>query len=284
MKTTYQIQAITPIFSYGAYPADRNHDGSPEIRAASIRGQLRWWMENIGFESSIDAIFGSTANNGHASKIVVRVDNIEGTTALRFYNQHKRHNSNEIGKAKKKGYKEGTRFQLHLNERYGGLDEIQRNQLLHSIEAWMLMGSLGSRGTRGAGSLTNISTPYSEAQWCDKCAHLLSHSKMHLRLGQSSFRYETEAREIISDTLAEDAFHGAQPLGGIHPRKTSPLRMRVVRFSDADPQKPYRIAALWTEASEAPLEKAIQTLKKGNGRGGESKPIGAELENAFRIR
>jgi CRISPR type III-B/RAMP module RAMP protein Cmr1 len=287
MKTTYQIQAITPIFSYGADPykaADKRnntpeHKGTPEIRPASIRGQLRWWMEILGYsEAMIGSIFGSTAGeNGMASKVVIRVSEIQGNIGERRCTQ-------QHGWSNKTCYLPNAEFDLIVVERLGGLNVEQRSALSQTIDSWLLMGTLGGRGTRAAGSLNDTSKPLTESQWAQSCAELLKNSKVHLRLGRTTFQSETDAREVICDTLKEEAFYGAQPLGGIHPRKTSPLRMRVVRFSDADPQKPYRIAALWTEANEAPLEKAIQTLKKGNGRGGESKPIGAELESALRIR
>jgi CRISPR type III-B/RAMP module RAMP protein Cmr1 len=286
MKTVYQIQTLTPIFSYGADPyqsADRRnntqeHLGQPEIRPASIRGQLRWWMGMLGYGAYIDSIFGSTnGDSGSASKVMLRVANIKGDIDNRRCTQ-------QHGWSTKSCYLPGTQFELIISEKRQGLQDDERSILSLTIEAWLLMGTLGSRGTRAAGSLINLQQQLSIEQWMHRCLKLLKKSKMHLLLCQSSYQYETNARECICDTLKEEAFHGAQPLGGIHPRKTSPLRLRVVRFSDSDPLKPYRIAALWTEANETPLEKAIQILKKGNGRRGEGKAIGVELENAIRIR
>jgi CRISPR type III-B/RAMP module RAMP protein Cmr1 len=79
MKTeTFQFELLTPCFCGGAEP-----DKQAEIRAPSIRGQLRWWFRTLGGFKSLAPmpvreqeamIFGSTAGgDGRASKLVVRV-------------------------------------------------------------------------------------------------------------------------------------------------------------------------------------------------------------------
>ncbi|MBI2924889.1 MAG: type III-B CRISPR module RAMP protein Cmr1, partial [Verrucomicrobia bacterium] len=68
MKTdTFHLELITPCFCGGATP-----DKQAEIRAPSIRGQLRWWLRTLGGFQSLavrgmsvreqeNFIFGSTA-------------------------------------------------------------------------------------------------------------------------------------------------------------------------------------------------------------------------------
>src|SRR5437773_6635697 len=78
MKTQqFTLEVITPCFSGGAEP-----EKMAEIRAASVRGQLRWWFRALGgFQSlapaSVSAqeacLFGSVAGSGSASKLIVRV-------------------------------------------------------------------------------------------------------------------------------------------------------------------------------------------------------------------
>lgn len=83
MKTeTFHLELITPCFCGGAEP-----ERQAEIRAPSIRGQLRWWFRTLGGFKSLAArgmsprdqeayIFGSTAGDtGQAGKLVVRVKN-----------------------------------------------------------------------------------------------------------------------------------------------------------------------------------------------------------------
>jgi CRISPR type III-B/RAMP module RAMP protein Cmr1 len=81
MKTeTFHLELITPCFCGGAEP-----DKQAEIRAPSIRGQLRWWFRTLGGFKSLAPmpvreqealIFGSIAGNeGRAGKLIVRVKN-----------------------------------------------------------------------------------------------------------------------------------------------------------------------------------------------------------------
>lgn len=81
MKTeTFHLELITPCFCGGAEPQKQ-----AEIRAPSIRGQLRWWFRTLGGFKSLTAqgmsvreqeamIFGSTAGDaGMAGKLTVRI-------------------------------------------------------------------------------------------------------------------------------------------------------------------------------------------------------------------
>lgn len=79
MKTeTFHLELITPCFCGGAEP-----DKQAEIRAPSIRGQLRWWFRTLGGFKSLAPmsvrdqeamIFGSTAGEaGSAGKLMLRV-------------------------------------------------------------------------------------------------------------------------------------------------------------------------------------------------------------------
>ena len=78
MKTeTFHLELITPCFCGGAEP-----EKQAEIRAPSIRGQLRWWFRTLGGFKSLAPmpvpeqeamIFGSTAGEqGQAGKLVIR--------------------------------------------------------------------------------------------------------------------------------------------------------------------------------------------------------------------
>jgi CRISPR type III-B/RAMP module RAMP protein Cmr1 len=75
---TFHLELITPCFCGGAEPEKR-----AEIRAPSIRGQLRWWFRTLGGFKSLAStpvprqeaiIFGSTAGDeGRAGKLGVRI-------------------------------------------------------------------------------------------------------------------------------------------------------------------------------------------------------------------
>jgi CRISPR type III-B/RAMP module RAMP protein Cmr1 len=77
---TYPLELITPGFCGGAWP-----ETQAEIRAPSIRGQLRWWFRALGGFQSLapmsmsdqeNRIFGQAKGNmAVASRLIVRVHN-----------------------------------------------------------------------------------------------------------------------------------------------------------------------------------------------------------------
>ena len=273
MKHVFKIRCLTPLFSHGAEPYQREDrknniaekSGVPEIRPASIRGQLRWWMRGIGYGHHVDDVFGSAAGQqGSASKVVVRVDNIAGDT-------HKFKPLPHKDWSRRSGFQAGTEFDLILNERLGGLTDDRRSALLESVEAWLRMGALGYRATRGGGSLESVGCELNYVEWKRRCVELLNLSEWSLWLSSPFNLSEEKIREKITDTLGEGAFGGGQPLGGTSPRKTSPLRMRLVSLKG---EEGFRIASVWVEPALDSFSEAVWILK--NGR----KVIGQILESS----
>lgn len=82
----HTLECISPCFCAGAYPEEQ-----AEIRAASIRGQLRWWFRALGGFCSLGSIplitqekhvFGSAGTgNQFASQIGVRIKHLEPNSA-----------------------------------------------------------------------------------------------------------------------------------------------------------------------------------------------------------
>jgi len=141
--STYRLEFITPLFSCGAY------EDRPEVRPSSIRGQLHWWFRALG-GNAIDekAIFGGVHGGATASKVVVRVSSVIGNTGSINTLPHK------IGgqASPKRAFQIGTRFDLHILVRLAALSEDLRSALDRALETWLLLGTLGLRSTRGAGS------------------------------------------------------------------------------------------------------------------------------------
>lgn len=268
-----ELETITPLFNYGAYGPKTPHC-QPEIRAASIRGQLRWWMHQLGHTEALPHIFGripDKAEKGHRSAIVIRVQippEVQTTSAAPT--AHKSRWTQEAFPA-------GTRFAVTVQERGDGLSDSHRHILQQTITAWVHLGTLGFRSTRGGGSLQYARQTLTQADWTAAVQGCLRQSHLKVWLSHATYRHENDARRVISDTLAEGAFRGTQPLGGIRPRKPSPLRLRVVRFTTPAGQLEYRIIAIWTETSLRPLDDAIHTLQQAN------KAIGSVLAASLPI-
>ena len=166
-KHDFQLELITPCFCAGAEP-----EKQAEIRAPSIRGQLRWWFRTLGGFKSLGAnsmpvreqenlIFGTTAgNSGQAGKLIVRVSLAAGqslTTSLASDEDAKSHGYLLFPLRNKTRKKSALpAFTLHLLWRGD-------NALGPDISALGTIfghfGSLGFRGRRAMGALAHSAQP-----------------------------------------------------------------------------------------------------------------------------
>ena len=252
--STFDLEFITPLFSRGAY------EDRPEIRAASIRGQLHGWFRALGGAAADEkAIFGGVHDGAVASKIVVRVQADIRPEDGRWIPTlpHKPAGQREDygPNAPRIGLHPGTRFTLHVLERLGGLG-ASRAKFDRTLEAWLLLGGLGLRCTRAAGNFrwtpgagAPLRYPATFAEYDTRCQELLRGAPLRFGLLATEYSNGEAARRVVADTLGGRADRAGQndlaalrdPLGKIiGGRKTSPLRFRVVAVGTN-----YRIAALW---------------------------------------
>jgi hypothetical protein len=248
--STYRLEFITPLFSRGAY------EDRPEVRPASIRGQLHWWFRALGGNATDEkAIFGGVHGGAAASKVVVRVSSVTGTTGSVSTLPHK-----GGGQASPKvAYQTGTRFDLHLLMRHGTTDERLQSALDRTLETWLLLGTLGLRSTRAAGSFCwepapplgrdSLRPPADFPAYESRCFKLLENAPLRFALLGQSYSAAEQARRVVSDTLGGRDDHQGEsdlarlnhPLGKVFDgRKTSPLRFRIVCIGSE-----FRIAAVW---------------------------------------
>jgi len=250
--STYRLEFITPLFSRGSY------EDRPEVRPSSIRGQLRWWFRALGGNATDEkAVFGGVHGGSKASKIVVRISMLAHATAKLNTLPHK----SGAQASPKEAYEIGTKFELHILSRLDGLDSRLQSALDRALESWLLLGTLGLRSTRAAGSFRweAASRETSETLQCPadfstfelRCQELLHGAALRFALLGQIYSTAEQARGIVSDTLGgRDDDQGQRDLDRLnHPlgkigsgggRKTSPLRFRIVGFGNL-----FRIAAVW---------------------------------------
>jgi hypothetical protein len=268
--STFRLEFITPLFSHGAY------EDRPEIRPASIRGQLHWWFRALGGSYADEkAIFGGVHSGAIGSKIVVRVSEIRGDTAWRPTLPHKPAGRDRTTgpDAPKAAFLPGASFHLHCLERLGGITgEGRKAMFARALESWLLLGSLGLRATRGGGDFkwepvqdTGLRYPASIAEYAARCGEILKGSRLRCALLEAAYPNGEAARRVMTDTLGGPD-RGEEwgelkalnwPMGdvasskqrGMDPsrrdRKTSPLRLRVVAVGQE-----CRIAAVWDGRTE----------------------------------
>lgn len=154
----YQLEFITPCFCAGAVPE------RAEIRAPSIRGQLRWWFRVLGGSRDQEhSVFGGI-DQASASSIQVRVRMIG--KAEKFEVPQLLQNSHlsyllYFAKSSQDGARwrrEGalgvkSKFELFISHRYA---LSQENQMLWDLvlQAFLNLGTIGLRSSRGLGAFS----------------------------------------------------------------------------------------------------------------------------------
>lgn len=249
----YRLEFITPLFSRGAY------DDRPEIRPPSIRGQLHWWFRALGGNASDEkAIFGGVHDGATASKVVVRVQHsrLQAEWIPTLPHKPPGRTPQDGPNAPRIAVRPGLAVDLHILMRLGGLEPRLQNAFDRTLEAWLLLGTLGLRGTRAAGSFrwqpldgAPLTTPASFDAYTTRCSELLKGAPMKFALLDTVYGSAEQARKVVSDTIGGREDRQGQgdlarlhdPLGKVFGgRKTSPLRFRIVSIGNH-----CRIAAVW---------------------------------------
>ena len=281
MNLTIPITFITPCFCRGADSSDK---GVPEIRPASIRGQLHWWFRAIGGTPQDEkAIFGGIHNGAKASPLVVRVK-YDDNTAKTVSSPTLPHKTGGSA-APKEAFAPGVSFELRISTRLGGLSDELENKFRCALNAWLHFGALGLRATRGGGNFTWDGAPKTPADYDAAIKEIIAGTELRAVLLNESYQNAEAARKDITDTISHKGLSFERfPLGAVRQgkndpsdaphRKTSPLRFRVVKFADGR----FRIAAVWdgrknvTDNTLDDLRVAIRKLVEAG------KKIGVQLD------
>lgn len=259
MDYRIRLRFITPMFGHGATDA-------PEIRPSSIRGQLHNWFRLLGGTIAQErAVFGGIRQKGRfsghdttmASKIVVRVANVVGSTGDEPTLPHKAGGYAALRSA----YRSGTTCEIRVFDRLGGIADPEAAALFErALRAWLLMGTLGFRSTRAAGSFAwecpLFEMPEDAESYVRACTEVIGAAPVRFGVLEKEYSKEKieKARRLVSDSLGghgvsegkDDLMHLHQPLGCIKPtRKTSPLKYRIVACGES-----YRILAVWDGREE----------------------------------
>lgn len=150
---------------------------SAEMRASSIRGALRWWMNALGYDKDcINDLFGTAAGEtGRRSRVIVRDttdENLsrmikERQTADMILNQNKPKNKPDyflwpLGKPENaRGViQAGSTASFSVFLRSGESEDLEKG-----LKAFLLLGSLGSRSRRCYGSIWPVSVTIDKKPW-----------------------------------------------------------------------------------------------------------------------
>ena len=275
-QITRIFSLVTCGFPHGAYQS-QNHN-KPELRVPSIRGHLRWWYDalfsvgnNPGSRSS-DTLFGNIGNHAQASKLIVRVEAIDEKNHVnQAFIPHKGARGGQ-----KNAIAPGSSYQLTIIPRRGGITEGEQQKLERSIDAWLLLGAIGQRANRAAGSVwPSKNAPEAADDYTSRCKELLVDSKLSFAVLSGTFDDELAVRRVAGDFLADKAFqHCGKPFGSARPRKPSNLKLKAVNLDGA-----LRLVAVWDSRSQR-----TDDLNQGIGILAQTKEIGqrlAEVKDQF---
>lgn len=187
------LRVVTPIFGGG--PVPRKVDRVEVIRAASIRGHLRFWWRALHAQNYSDSkslykaeteLWGgpTTSDRGGRSPVELRVDLIRRPSDDKIdRNNPKAPGEHATGyalfpareekedKKKNKPYKPpGERYQSDVDFNLTiSAPADKATQVCDALRAWLLFGGYGGRTRRGLGSLS-ITDVRAREQWLPKGA------------------------------------------------------------------------------------------------------------------
>ncbi|GEM88333.1 type III-B CRISPR module RAMP protein Cmr1 [Meiothermus granaticius] len=167
---TLKLRTITPMFGGSATP--REVDPNNPVRAASVRGHLRfWWRATAGAQYASaeelfraeEEIWGSAENYGKvalrvlepvSSKTVKPSGLVEGKGTAKT-GPMERFFLHPFNENKKKGLPEAdgllsVEFTLELTH---AVFETEAEHLRRAVRAWIAFGGIGARTRRGVGAL-----------------------------------------------------------------------------------------------------------------------------------
>lgn len=153
---SYEIELITPCFCAGA------DQQKAEIRIPSIRGQIRWWFRALGGNAIEEtALFGSVHGNTISSSLTFRLpnpprsDKAVNLENLSFKNDYLFW---PLRPTKQSQQLRGVlmppvSFSLLMTVQRQGIRSGLLEKADAAIQLWILLGAIGTRCRRGAGSL-----------------------------------------------------------------------------------------------------------------------------------
>jgi CRISPR-associated protein Cmr1 len=252
----FKLKLISPAFIAGT---DKNN---PEMRAASVRGQLRYWLRAMVGASTDSleevrqresAVFGSTSIG---SKVSVRVYGRAKTEKVAML-PHREGTKNNVSKAE--AIKLEQRFQLQFATRPG---VSLPDDALYALALWSLLGGIGRRSRRMMGAVEV--QPQSDVTWYDNYQSpeefketilnvlnsalvspigttqvpsfpVLRPNNSWIIIGAAADSYEEANQKFFRELLRNTTFKPNQDVFGYakgRNRRASPLHAQVRRIGD----------------------------------------------------
>ena len=223
---TFPFQLLTDCFSG---TAEGKHADHSILRVPPIRGHIRMWHSKVFGTNSCNEIWGSTAGEGAGSRVGIRFVEIPKRSSEK--SQILPHNLEKSALRKSvpadtSATLELARLPLCTNDQW---DKAQR-----ATKLWLLLGTLGLRSSRAAGSVWPIHTP--DQPWVPKTVQELGNTLADL--GRTGYTVALVGKGLGKDAqtlraTASDTVSDTQLFGSIKPRRIpSPTRFKVIDLAN----------------------------------------------------
>jgi hypothetical protein len=192
-----------------------------EMRVSSIRGQVRWWHRKAGLIPSFNEVWGQTDGAVIASKVSLVLE--PSTPVAHLGASILPHDLSKSGPPRD-AVAPGQSFTLTLR-RLVGCRDAHWTAARKAVKLWLLLGGLGLRVNRAAGSVWPL------GDWVPKDEETFK--ALVLELGYTQpVQFAAAALASTQQDLrrhASDTVKGSPHLfGEIKPRIPSPLKMKVI--------------------------------------------------------
>lgn len=244
-----KFSILTPCFCAGA------NQSKAEIRAPSIRGELRWWFRVLGgTDSQENEVFGSIHDSTYkTSALTVRVESESrtpnDTTKLPIKPKSPMYYLFHFAKASRgiQAYNTtafiapGTEFSVNFILRRKLSADASRF-LDKAINAFSLIGAMGSRSTRGLGSIQAVDSTMDMEQFLQWAKNLTNIKIFQAGTSEGpvlsdSWQNSLHLLESFLRTMRKKHSAGKNgtkpsPLGRAKPRQRSGILLRPVKVKE----------------------------------------------------
>lgn len=225
----FSFTLLTPCFSGTALgkQADR-----AEMRIPPIRGHVRFWHRVLFGVGDCNRVWGAASGDqGYASRVSIRFVGLVPSVHAQPPPPVLPHKDKPNQRGHRPALAAGESFTLRL-QRLPGCTDTDWDHAQKAVQLWLLIGGLGLRANRAAGSV------WPKGNWVPKTGDDLKNLLQMLGLkkwcvalaGLGKGKSADELRATASDTI-----QGKSPrdiFGGINPRQPSNIKFKVIELAD----------------------------------------------------
>ncbi len=219
---TFEFEFLTDCFSGTAEGKEARES---ELRVPPIRGHVRLWHIAAFGARSCAEVWSSTAGEGAGSRVGLRLAAAPPPSAnpsALLPHKDRQGGARPALEAGTRATLELTRLPLCRDDHWAKAQA--------AVRLWLLLGTLGLRSNRAAGSVWPADPPADAATLKAELTRLgLTRTAVAL-IGTGAGKSAADLRTTASDTVED---RRGDVFGQSSPRKPSPVRFKVVRLGDS---------------------------------------------------